>query len=66
MSKGKFSKNVLIRYLACSRLLPNYIKFSREFSFGDPNVLEAYISYLKKVFCNLQQQSILTKPKHAL
>ena len=42
-----YTKNLLFGYLACKRLLPNYIFFSKKFTFGAPEILEKYLHQVR-------------------
>jgi uncharacterized protein YjaG (DUF416 family) len=50
-----FTKQAAFAYLACERLYPNYVYFSENYGFGDPNVLRAAIDFLHD---NLFEESI--------
>ena len=41
-----FTKQAAFNYLTCERLYPNYVYFSHNFSFGNPDALRVAIDYL--------------------
>jgi uncharacterized protein YjaG (DUF416 family) len=41
-----FTKQLTFAYLTCERLFPNYVYFSRNYNFGNPDVLREAIDYL--------------------
>jgi len=43
-----FTKQITFAYLTCERLYPNYVFFSKEYGFGNPEVLREAIHYLDR------------------
>jgi uncharacterized protein YjaG (DUF416 family) len=41
-----FNKQLAFAYLTCERLYPNYIYFSKNYDFGDPDTLRTALDYL--------------------
>jgi len=60
-----FTKQAAFNYLTCERLYPNYVYFSHNFSFGNPDALRLAIDYLYfNIFNNSPDKNkikILTK-----
>ena len=46
LKKLDFPKQAAFNYLTCERLYPNYVYFSDNFDFGNPDVLRAAVDYL--------------------
>ena len=44
-----YTKNLLFGYLACQRLLPNYVFFSQKFNFGNSEILEEYLHQVRAI-----------------
>lgn len=46
VKKLDFNKQLIVAYLTCERLYPNYVYFSNNFEFGDSSKLRSAIDYI--------------------
>jgi len=51
-----FQKNLIYGFLACERLLPNYIFFHHKSGFGSPDILKDYLTKIRNLLLNPDQK----------